>query len=189
MPQHIQDDRRLQLDAILAEYNALYRLAEYRLQALDRRIPAIGGLLTAFLGSVPVIPAESQLLVLVAIPASLVWLVRTTINHARSFEDALRAIEKHEHRINALLGHDLMRFQSGHPSKGQTVGGRTGTESVYAVLLAAGLLLLICLYIAIITEGSMIWFLGIYGIYIAGIAFRLACAINSWRGYRYLDRI
>ena len=42
------------LDALFHEYEAVYRLAEFRLAALDRRIPLIGGVLTAFLSAVPV---------------------------------------------------------------------------------------------------------------------------------------
>lgn len=170
------------LDAALAEYHAVYGLAQYRLNALDRRIPLIGGLLTAFLGSVPVLPEPTQLLALIAVPISLIWLVRTTINHARSFEDALRRIEHQEHLINNRLEVDVMGFQRSHPSKGSTVGGRTGTESVISVCIASSLLLLIC--------GIMAWgFDPRIGIGVTCVLIFVAVmggrSIRQWARYRY----
>ncbi|MCA9303415.1 MAG: hypothetical protein KC996_04770 [Phycisphaerales bacterium] len=179
------DFRRLQLNAILSEYNALYKLAEYRLNALDRRIPAISGLLAAFMGSVPVLPEESQLLALIAVPVSLIWLVRTTTNHARSFEDALRAIEWHEHQMNALLGRDVIGFQSRHPSKGRSVGGRTGTESVYAVSTAACLILALSAYIAYSHIGIVGYPLLAYALFFLLVFGLVVRTIQVWRIYRF----
>lgn len=175
----------LVLKALLHEYNALYGLAEFRLNAMDRRIPIMGGLLTAFLGSVPVLPASSQILALVAVPISLIWLLRTTINHARSFEDALRHIELLEHRINKLLGQDAMGFQSRHPSKGSTVGGRTGWETVGAVVLASGLLLTMSGVMAISMYPTRPGVLVAFGLYILGIVGVLGRAVRVWQAYRY----
>lgn len=177
-----QIDQHLILDAALAEYHAMYRLAEYRLNALDRRIPLISGLLTAFLGSVPVLPQTTQLLALCAIPVSLVWLVRTTINHARSFEDALRRIEHQEHLINERIGVDILGFQGTHPSKGCTVGGRTGTESVLAVGIASGVQLVAC--------EAMAWQINTcVGIAITcSVLFVIVIAgrsVHHWAQYRY----
>ena len=117
------------LEALLAEYNALYGLAEFRMGALDRRVPAAGAALLVFIGSVPALPGPAQHILLAAIPASLIWLLRTTINHARSFEDVLRRIEVIEDvlrrieviegAVNKLAGETLMCFQTTHPSKGR----------------------------------------------------------------------
>lgn len=185
MPKSAPDQKHLQLDAVLSEYNALYRLAEYRLTALDRRIPIIGGVLTAFLGSAPLLPRDSQLLALSIIPVSLVWLVRTTINHARSFEDALRRIEHHEHDINTLLGVDVMGFQSTHPSKGQTVGGRTGTESVIAVSLAAAVMVLGCWGVLLPIARENLLVLGFMASLHLGVLIAIARSVFAWRVYRY----
>lgn len=185
MTRRSQNDQRLILDAALAEYHALYRLAEYRLVALDRRIPLICGMLTAFLSSVPVLPGSSQLLALIAIPVSLVWLMRTTINHARSFEDALRRIEHLEHAINARIGVDVMGFQSTHPSKGRTVGGRTGTESVLAVGIAAALLLVICGLMALRVAPLSPAVIGFCLIIDAVVIVLIARSLMVWRAYRY----
>lgn len=177
-------NQRMILDAALAEYHAVYGLAQYRLNALDRRIPLIGGLLTAFLGSVPVLPEPTQLLALIAVPISLIWLVRTTINHARSFEDALRRIEHQEHLINNRLGVDVMGFQRSHPSKGSTVGGRTGRESVIAVMIAAGSLLMVCWIMStqVISDPRMT---GGMSLMYAGIAMMLFRPFLAWRTYDY----
>jgi hypothetical protein len=173
------------LQAALGEYHALYKLAEFRLSALDRRIPIVGGLLTAILGSVPVLPAQSQALALIAIPISLIWLLRTTINHARSFEDAIRGIERLEQRVNSIIGQDVMGFQSTHPSKGNTVGGRTGTETVWAVVLASGLLLGMSLVMAAEVFAGQPAYLTLLGGLVAGIVGGLTRSVWGWRAYSY----
>lgn len=175
----------LLLQAALCEYNALYRLAEFRLSALDRRIPIVGGLLTAFLSSVPLLPHASQLIALFAIPISLIWLVRTTINHARSFEDALRRIEYLEHRVNQLLGSDVMGFQSTHPSKGNMVGGRTGSESIGAVMIASALMLVICGIMACMLHVGSHKIIISLSLIQAGVAFTIARSFMGWKAYQY----
>lgn len=117
----------------LEEYRQLYALALYRLEALDQRIPLACAALGAMLASVIALPAELQWAVLLGSPLSLRWLVRTTINHACSFEDALRRIEELERSVNRQCGHRLLCFQSRHPSRRIRVGGRTGYETVRAV--------------------------------------------------------
>ena len=178
----------LLLNAALAEYHALYRLAEFRLNALDRRVPIIGGLLTASLSSVPLLPGSSQTLALIAIPVSLIWLVRTTINHARSFEDALRGVERAEHQINRMLGQDVLGFQRTHPSKGKSVGGRTGAETVGAVGLASVLILAMSVWMTIgmLTEqpnpqGMIV----LFAVFILGICAMITHSVHGWRVYRY----
>tara|TARA_R110000744_G_scaffold380514_1_gene501614 strand:+ start:14334 stop:14936 length:603 start_codon:yes stop_codon:yes gene_type:complete len=176
------------LDALFHEYEAVYRLAEFRLAALDRRIPLIGGVLTAFLSAVPVLPGPSQILGLIAIPISLIWLVRTTINHARSFEDALRAIEKLEMRINKQVGEKVMGFQSTHPSRGETIGGRTGHETVMAVVVASCLLLGISLWMAASIMEREPDLQLLYTTGIASIVVLLMYSVRSWGRYRYRAR-
>jgi hypothetical protein len=185
MARRSHNDQQLILDAALAEYHAMYSLAEYRLVALDRRIPLIGGLLTAFLGSVPVLHETSQFLVLIVIPVSLVWLMRTTINHARSFEDALRRIEQLEHAINARVGVDAMGFQGTHPSKGSTVGGRTGTESVLAVGIASGLLLFVSGIMITQATALSLPEISVCFVIDAAVIVLIARALMGWRTYRY----
>jgi hypothetical protein len=124
---------RDELDAMLEEYRALYQLALFRLHALDQRLPVTVGAVAAALISVHALPPGSQLLVLWATPPALVWLMRTTVNHARSFEDALRRIEVIERSVNRAFGEGVMVFQSMHPSRGKYVGGRTGREAVRTV--------------------------------------------------------
>ncbi|MEO1009595.1 MAG: hypothetical protein AAFX79_13615 [Planctomycetota bacterium] len=174
------------LEAALAEYRALYGLAEFRLLALDRRIPAAGAAITAFVGTIPLLPADSQAILLAMVPVSLVWLVRTTINHARSFEDALRRIELLEQRINRLVGHEILGFQSGHPSKGRAVGGRTGAETIGTVLLAVALLLGACSVLGPPRFGGLLG-LAYWGCLCAIGAHLAACALE-WRRYRYVAR-
>lgn len=170
---------------MLAEYKAVYRLAEFRLGALDRRIPLIGGVLTGFLSVVPMLPGVSQVLGLLAIPVSLIWLVRTTITHAQSFEDAIRAIEGIEVRINDELGDQILSFQSTHPSRGRSVGGRTGSETVSALVVFSCLLLGMSLWMGMRIEAEFGWFSSAYSVYIAGISTALIRPVWSRRKYRY----
>ena len=129
---------------LLAEYRAMYDLALFRLNALDRRVPLTGSTLAASLAAALVLPVQAQVLILAALPLTLVWFLRTTINHARSFEDALRRIEQIEEKLNNLAGDELVRFQSQHPSRGKATGGRTGRESITAVLAASLMILVGC---------------------------------------------
>jgi hypothetical protein len=129
------------IDILFEEYNAMYRLAEFRLASLDRRALVAWAALTAFLTTFSALNHDAQLALLLGIPMALVWLLRTTINHARSFEDALRRLDEIERHVNRLAGADLLAFQSRHPSRGAAVGGRTGTETVLTVL-ATGLVML-----------------------------------------------
>lgn len=132
------------MTVLLAEYSAMYDLALFRLHSLDRRVPLTGSALVASLGATLVLPIEAQVFILVAVPLALVWFLRTTINHARSFEDALRRIEQIESKLNALAGDELVHFQSRHPSRGKATGGRTGRETITTVLIAGGLCHAVC---------------------------------------------
>src|ERR1043165_4407131 len=117
------------VEVLFQEYPALYRLAEFRLNSLDRRALAAWAALTAFLTTFTALNSDAQSALLLGAPMALLWLLRTTINHARSFEDALRRLDEIECTVNGLAGEELLAFQSRHPSRGGAVGGRTGTET------------------------------------------------------------
>jgi hypothetical protein len=118
---------------LLEEYRALYQLAEFRLGSLERRAMLGWGGIAAYVAAVGTATEVMAWSLAWCVPITLVWLLRTTINHARSFEDVLRRLEEIEQRVNQLLGADLLQFQSRHPSRQRTVGGRTGEASVHAV--------------------------------------------------------
>lgn len=164
----------------------MYALAQFRLTALDRRVPLAAGALGAFLATVTALPTSVQLVVLLAVPISLIWVFRTTINSARSFEDVIRRIEQIELAINRLACEDLLRFQSSHPSRGRTTGGRTGAETVRAVLVASLLTLLTCGWLAEPLTANMGTLAhSAVALYLATIAFILAHDFRSYRRYRY----
>ncbi len=125
----------------------MYGLASYRLAALEGRVPVLGAALTAFLGSIAVLPPSIQVVLFFGLPVALYWFVRTTVNHARSLEDVLRRIEEIECSINELTCEPLMTFQSSHPSRGRAIGGRVGTGTVHSTLTAAAMLLVACNYL------------------------------------------
>jgi len=154
------------------------------MNALDRRVPAAGAAIVAFLGSVPLLPDAAGIVVLAAIPLSLVWFVRTTINHARSLEDLLRGIEGIERAVNAIAKSSLLGFQSDHPSRGTTVGGRTGFETVSAVGLAAVVLIGACSYLAD-TPGSHPIASLFYTGYLIGVTGSILRWLVRWKRYRY----
>lgn len=170
---------------LLEEYRQLYALALFRLNVLDQRVPVIGATLTGVLASIAVLPAAVQPLLLIGLPISLIWFARTTINHARSFEDVLRRIDEIERAVNSRARAELLQFQSRHPSRGISVGGRTGTETVEAVLGASALILGGCLHLA---EGT--WTIGpphsaLYALFIGGIAVALIFMKRGLARYRY----
>ena len=123
----------IQIDVLKEEYRAMYQLAGHRITSLDRRVPVAATGIVALLSALVILPDEARLAALWTLPIVLVWLLRTTINHARSFEDAIRRIDQIEQQINGLAGAELMRFQSRHPSKDWGVGGRTGLEAIGAI--------------------------------------------------------
>ncbi len=139
--------QKAKLAALAEEYRSMYVLVLFRLTALDRRIPVAGTTLAAFLGAANTLPMATRELLLVGLPIAAVWLLRLTVNHARSFEDALRRIEAVEQQLNALLGESVVGFQSHHPSRQLAIGGRTGDETVRAVLVAGLLLVAGCAYL------------------------------------------
>ena len=137
---HLESE--LKLSGLYEEYRALYGLVVFRMTALDRRAPVTAGALLTAVATLDMFPATSQSLILLSLPVALLWFVRTTVNHARSFEDVLRRIDEIETAVNAILGDRIMRFQSSHPSRGHQTGGRTGQESVGAVIATSMVLLI-----------------------------------------------
>ncbi|UYV13491.1 MAG: hypothetical protein NCW75_04200 [Phycisphaera sp.] len=176
------------IDVLLEEYRALYGLAQFRMAALDRRVPLAGTALALSLGGAFVSPLSVQIVVLVVLPIAVAWLVRTTINHARSFEDALRRIEQIERHVNQIAGEPLLAFQSSHPSRGEAVGGRTGRESVLAVVLASTGSLVACLaLVASLHHEDTPWRL-LYLLVPVGTSVMLAHELRQLERYTYRTR-
>jgi hypothetical protein len=135
--------RGRQLNGLFEEYRALYELVVFRMTALDRRAPVTAGALLTAVATLDAFPTATQTIILLSLPAAVLWFVRTTVNHARSFEDVLRRIEEIERSVNEITGRRVMCFQSSHPSRGRQTGGRTGQETVAAVLTTAAVLLIV----------------------------------------------
>ncbi len=119
---------------LLEEYKALYGLLSFRLAAVERSVPVAGGTLAAILSGSGSLPSETQRVVLLAMPAALLWLMRTTCAHARSKEDVVRRVAELEGAVNHIAGEELLAFQSRHPNRGQRVSGRSGGTTVFGVL-------------------------------------------------------
>lgn len=173
---------------MLEEYRQMYGLALFRLQALEQRVPVIGAVLAAVLGIIGSLQPPLQGMLLVGLPISLLWFSRTTVNHARSFEDALRRIEEIERTINAVAGKPLLEFQSSHPSRGRWIGGRTGTETTEAVSAASAVLLAGCLHsvFSVLAVGRLEQ--GVYAIFVAVAAGLLLVIRRGLDSYRYAPR-
>lgn len=170
-------------DLLCEEYRALYTLVRFRMTSLERRIPAVGATLAVFLGSIAVLPPESRDVFLIGLPIAVVWFVRTTVNHARSFEDVLRRLEELEGEINGIANERLLKFQSTHPSRQRRVGGRTGSETVMAVLWGSVSLLLGCAYLAHAHFAPQQWLFESYWVFLLAVAAYLA--LVAWRLGRY----
>lgn len=178
-------DNHARLALLMEEYRALYGLVPLRLQSLERRVPIAGATLAAFLGSVAVLPGEARVIFLIGMPLVLIWFLRTTLTHARSFEDLLRRIESIESRANKLAGEPLLGFQSSHPSRGKAVGGRTGAETVGSVLVGVAVMLGSCLFLAERLGPLGPALRSGYAIYVATVAGSLISLGLSQRRYRY----
>jgi hypothetical protein len=166
---------------LIEEYRAMYALVLYRLSALDQRTPIVAAVITGALASVASLPPHLQMVFLVGLPASILWFVRTTTNHARSLEDALRRIEQIEGMVNDQTREQLLQFQSSHPSRGQEVGGRTGRESVETVLVTALLLLAGAAFIAWNTENMNT--LG-FNAYVTNLVVIAGLILNNYQSLR-----
>jgi hypothetical protein len=169
----------------MEEYRVLYTLVTFRMTSLDRRVPIATAALATFLGSIATLPQASQQIFLIGLPLAQVWLVRTTINHARSFEDVLRRIDEIERKVNELTGEEQLVFQSRHPSGGKATGGRTGAETVRTVYTTSLLMLGACAYLAQTTFPNP----DVYLTYAFGcgvIALHLTVSVFHLRRYRYL---
>lgn len=173
------------IDVLFHEYEALYGLAQFRLTSLERRATLAWAALGAFLTGIGAMAPDAQRAFLVGVPLALFWLLRTTINHARSFEDALRRLDEIERRVNDLANDELLVFQSRHPSKGGAIGGRTGTETLLTVLMTGLAMLLACAYLferhaEAPPEGVLI-----YRAFLIAIALSLLVQVWCLRSYRY----
>ena len=171
---------------LLEEYRALYSLLTFRLTAMDRRLPAIGGTLAAVLGSTTAMPDPTRLVFLLGLPIAVLWLFLSTVQHARSKEDHIRRIDEIERLVNLLAGEELLVFQSRHPNKGRYPGGRTGFGSILAVLTVCLIMLGGCMYTiqyprSLLTNNR----LETYAVYLSGFAALMLAATIRLSLYRY----
>ena len=155
---------------MLAEHHELYRLATFRMEALDGRVPLVGWTL-AGLAAIALAPLSVQWIGLVGIPLWLVWIARTTVNHARSLEDAFRRIEEIEREVAALVPGTPLRFQGFHPSRGTHIGGRTGEVTIQGVTYLSVALLIACVVMVATTPQPSPLVAPAYGLFAA-----VACA-------------
>lgn len=181
--------RQEKVELLMREYQALYALVTFRNSSMERRVPIAGATLAAFLGAVTVLPMEARLIYLVGLPIALLFFLRTTINHARSVEDALRRIEEIEQAVNAYANEELLTFQSTHPSRLRVVGGRTGRESVRAVFVTCILMLAACTFLFHQTARVDPSLSILYDAYIAVSALLLIFYVFELREYRYRKQL
>ncbi len=175
---------RDRIDILLREYDALYGLLRFRLEAMDRRLPLVGGGFLLLLGSLSSLPSPMQVTFLLMLPAAIAWLMVTTVNHARSKEDHLRRIDEIEREVNKLAGAELLVFQSQHPNQHHAIAGRTGSGTVLALMTMCLAMLAACWFlfeplttatVALVTYGG---YVGLIAMVIVATRYRLA-------NYRY----
>jgi hypothetical protein len=177
-------ETRIQI--LFEEYRALYSLLTFRLTAMDRRLPAIGGTLAGILCSIPAMPDATRLAFLLGLPIALLWLLLSTVQHARSKEDHVRRIDEIERLVNELVAEELLVFQSRHPNKARDTGGRTGFGTVFAVLFADLGMLLACAFLFEPATPEMPRsMLAAYTAYLALCALLMVAATVRLTRYRY----
>jgi hypothetical protein len=170
---------------LMEEYRAMYGLLSLRLAVVDQRVPLAAGALMVVLSSLTALPPGSQLVVLLAAPVAMSWLLRMTVTHAQSKEDVLRRIDEIERQANQLAGEELLTFQSRHPNRRESVSGRTGTGAVSSVLALCLAGLLGCVAIVLHRPLTPPQFLLLYVAYIAVSVLDLLSVVLRLRGYRY----
>jgi hypothetical protein len=179
------DPHDVALSVLLEEYRALYSMLIFRLGAIEQRVPATWAVLTASVGGSALMPASAGPLVQVAIPLIAVGFFRSTLAHARSKHDIKLRIDEIEREVNRLAKRRLLAFQSEHPSRGTSVGGRSGRQAVFSVFLGTLALLAGCAWTGLdrfTTDES----LGGYLLYVASCG--LIAAIDLARLGRYRRR-
>lgn len=169
---------------LFEEYRSLYGLLHFRLEAMDQRLPLAGGVLITALGTLSSMSNETKQVLLLTLPAAIVWLGRITVAHARSKEDVKRRIHELERQINDIAGEELLTFQSWHPQSLGHVGGRTGLGTVWAVFTLCLTLLLGCGYLFNASH-AVGWPRVAYGAYAVVLAVDLFLQVLGVRGYRY----
>lgn len=175
----------MRIQILLEEYRALYSLLTFRLTAMDRRLPVIGGTLAGILGSTTAMPDPTRVAFLLGLPIALVTLFLSTVQHACSKEDHLRRIDEIERLVNGLVGEELLVFQSRHPNKARYTGGRTGFGSVLAVLSTCLLMLAACVYTIQASRLNSTVELASYAAYSLVCAAIMLIATHRLHRYRY----
>lgn len=170
---------------LLEEYRALYGLLSFRLAAVERSLPVAGGTLAAILSGSPTLPIEARRVVLLAMPAALLWLLRTTCAHARSKEDVLRRIDEVERQANQIAGEELLTFQSRHPNRGRVVSGRSGGTTVFGVLSFCLTGVTACAWMGLPLWPELV-VRGAYAVFIVAVA--TDQVVTVWRLIRYAYR-
>jgi len=174
---------RDRIDILLEEYRSLNALLLFRLTAMDRRLPMSVGFMGAAIAALLALPPDSRAAVLIVTPPAVLWLVRTTIQHARAKEDHLRRIDEIERAVNSLAGMELLVFQSRHPNRGEVPAGRTGNAAVVATCSGAFGMLMLCLFLSFRdTTPLPRW---IYLAYVAAIAADVVAGPIALSRYRY----
>lgn len=156
--------------------------------SLDRRVLLAWAALATFLASFFAVGGVGQHAMLIALPFALIWLNRTTIGHARSFEDALRRIDEIERTVNGIAGEELLSFQSRHPSRSVAVGGRTGSDTVKTVSTTAFLMLMAGVLLQLSIPPATPQQVLPYASLCAIAAIQVAVHMSEFRRYRYDKR-
>lgn len=157
------------IDILMEEYRALYSLLTFRLTAMDRRLPTIGGVMAAILSATTAMPPLTQAGFLLGLPSALVWFVAAAAQHLRSKEDHVRRIDEIERQVNRLAGQELLVFQSCHPNNRRFPGGRTGLMALFTVVSATLAMLTACAGVTLMGPSA------VFGAYQAGYLAYLAC--------------
>ena len=175
--------RQERIEILLEEYRSLNSLLLFRLAAMDRRLPVSVGFMAAAIASMLALPPDSRTALLLVTPASLFWLVRTTVQHAQAKEDHLRRIDEIERTVNAIANESLLTFQSRHPNRSEVPAGRTGGVTIIAVSSGAIAMLTLCLFLFFTEASSVHSYL--YVVYVAAAAVDAVWAPVSLSRYRY----
>lgn len=181
-------DVKDKLTVLLSAHQTFYELYQIRLNAVEKRLPIGAIIVSALFGSLTVVSKDIQVLYLCGIPIALIYLTKTTITHLESFEDLLRRIEEIEKKINNIVGEKLLMFQSEHPSRGWTVAGRFGRDSINSVSILSIMVLVACVYILYRMNYHLIWQV-LYYFYVSLVGLLIVIKRICLKKYKYIHAI
>lgn len=134
----------MRIRLLVEEYRAVNQLLLFRLEAMEQRLPLTAAGIGALLLAAAALPPISQVILLIGLPFTILFWVRSILFHALSKEDAKDRIREIEQEAAVLCHGPVLRFQTKHPSATGPVGGRTAAQAIFLAVVVGSIALVVC---------------------------------------------